>query len=99
MDREEIEIAIPYLEEMKERYIEGEGYERHPLPEYYAIETAVKALDELSRLEGVKERIEERKSKMCLDDEDLYWYSRGINDALQILNGTEKSGEQEEIEL
>ena len=41
---EERTLAIDYLEEMKNDYIEGFGYEEHPLPEYYAIETAIKAL-------------------------------------------------------
>lgn len=45
MTREERELSVIYLEEIKEKYIEGEGYERHPLPEYYAIETAIKALN------------------------------------------------------
>lgn len=72
MDREEIEITIPYLEEMKEYYIEGEGYERHPLPEYYAIEAAIRGLDELSRLEDAKERTKEQKSDVHLDVEDYF---------------------------
>lgn len=44
MTREERELSIEYLEQIKEDYIEGVGYERHPLPEYYAIETAIKSL-------------------------------------------------------
>jgi hypothetical protein len=46
MTREERELSIAYLEEMKEGYIEGEGYVRHPIPapEYFAIETAIEAL-------------------------------------------------------
>ena len=46
MTREERELSITYLEGIKEEYIEGYGYERHPLPEYYAIETAIKALEQ-----------------------------------------------------
>ena len=46
MTREERELSITYLEGIKEKYIEGEGYERHPLPEYYAIEMAIKALEQ-----------------------------------------------------
>ena len=41
---EESELAINYLEKMKDKYVEGFGYETHPLPEYYAIETAINAL-------------------------------------------------------
>lgn len=50
MTKEERKIMITTLEEMAESYIEGEGYERHPLPEYYAIETAFKALVEQERI-------------------------------------------------
>lgn len=45
MTNEDIELAITYLKEMQETYIEGDEYERHPLPEYYAIETALEALE------------------------------------------------------
>lgn len=44
MTKEERELSIEYLEKIKEDYIEGNAYERHPLPEYYAIENAIKAL-------------------------------------------------------
>ena len=44
VDDEERELALMYLEQIKEDYIENVGYERHPLPEYYAIETAIKLL-------------------------------------------------------
>ncbi len=44
IDDEERELALMYLEQIKDDYIEGVGYERHPLPEYYAIETAMKSL-------------------------------------------------------
>ena len=45
MTSEERELTIVYLEEMKEKYIEGEGYERHPLPEYYALDMAIRSLE------------------------------------------------------
>lgn len=44
IDDEERELALMYLEQIKDDYIEGVGYERYPLPEYYAIETAMKSL-------------------------------------------------------
>lgn len=46
MTREERDLSITYLEEIKEKYIEYEGNEIHPLPEYYAIETAIKVLEQ-----------------------------------------------------
>lgn len=48
MTNEEKELTITYLTEMQEEYIEGEGYERHPLPEYYALDTAIQALEQQS---------------------------------------------------
>ena len=59
MTEEERELSITYLEGIKEKYIEGEGYERHPLPEYYAIENAIKALHQQDRITQI------------LDDYDL----------------------------
>ncbi len=38
---EEAKISIDYLKDMQEAYIEGEGYERHPLPEWYALDYAI----------------------------------------------------------
>lgn len=65
MTREERELAITYLEEMKEKYIEGEGYEIHPLPEYYTIECAIKALQQNNTLDkiraDIKAKIEEEE--------------------------------------
>lgn len=46
MTNEEKELTITYLTEMQEEYIEGEGYERHPLPEYYALDMAIEALEQ-----------------------------------------------------
>ena len=52
MTKEEREDTITYLEEIKENYIEGNGYERHPLPQYYAIENAIKVLSQGSDSPG-----------------------------------------------
>lgn len=46
MTTEEKELTITYLTEMQEEYIEGEGYERHPLPEYFALDMAIKTLEQ-----------------------------------------------------
>jgi hypothetical protein len=59
MTKEEHELSIEYLEGIKDNYIKGYGYERHPLPEYYAIENAIKALEQQDRI------------KQILDDYDL----------------------------
>lgn len=57
MTREECELSIVYLEGIKDNYIEGNGYERHPLPEYYAIETAIKALEQEPILDKIRAEI------------------------------------------
>lgn len=49
MTREEKNMTIDYLKGMQEGYIEGEGYERHPLPEWYALDKAIEA-KEIARL-------------------------------------------------
>ena len=43
---EEANITTDYLKEMQKDYIEGEGYEIHPLPEWYALDVAIKALEQ-----------------------------------------------------
>ena len=58
MTEEERKLTIEYLEEMKEKYIEGEGYERHPLPEWYALDKAIEALEQDSILDKIKAEIE-----------------------------------------
>lgn len=49
MTREEAKLTIDCLKEMQEGYIEGEGYERHPVPEWYALDKAIKALEQEPR--------------------------------------------------
>lgn len=44
MTMEERKLTIEYLEGIMDNYVEGYGYESHPLPEYYAIESAIKML-------------------------------------------------------
>lgn len=53
MTQEERELAIPYLEDIKESYVEGSGCDQHPLPEYYAIEIAIKAINKCSKIEEI----------------------------------------------
>lgn len=57
IEKQERYMTIKYLEKMQEEYIEGEGYERHPLPEWYALDIAIKALKQ----EIVKIESEENK--------------------------------------
>lgn len=46
MTNEEAKLTIEYLKEMQEGYIEGEGYERYPLPEWYALDKAIEAIEQ-----------------------------------------------------
>lgn len=46
MTREEANLTIDYLKEMKKSYIEGKGYGRHPLPEWYALDKAIEAIEQ-----------------------------------------------------
>lgn len=41
MTNEEAELTIDYLKSIQDGYIEGEGYEMHPLPEWYALDKAI----------------------------------------------------------
>ena len=63
MTREDCELSVIYLKEMQEDYIEGEGYERHPLPEYFAIEYAIEALEQTKWIPVTKKLPEEVKTK------------------------------------
>jgi hypothetical protein len=59
MTKEERELSIEYLEDIQNNYIEGYGYERHPLPEYYAIENAIKALEQEPILDKIRAEIKD----------------------------------------
>ena len=88
MTREERELSITYLEEMKEAYIEGEGYERHPLPEYYAIEFAIKALEQETVFDKIRAGIEELPNA-----NPSYWHGGDMvnrDDALEIVDRYER---------
>jgi len=61
MTREEREIAITNLEGIKRNYIEGYGYEEHPLPEYYAIEAGIEALKQ----EACDDIAKDRYNDLC----------------------------------
>ena len=103
VDDEERTLALMYLEQIKEDYIEGVGYERHPLPEYYAIETAIKslALPSVTPQEPVIDKIRV-EIKQYQSDYDVHgtesdrtaW--KAFNRCLQILDKykTERSVEE-----
>ena len=47
------ELAMTYLQEMLPTYVEGHGYEEHPLPEYYAIETAIDIMQKYQKIKNI----------------------------------------------
>lgn len=63
MTREEANMTIDYLKEIQESYIEGEGYERHPLPEWYALDKAIEAIEQKPRWIFVSERVPDKNGK------------------------------------
>lgn len=78
MTREDANITIDYLKEMQEEYIEGEGYERHPLPEWYALDKAIEAIEQTTWI-PVSERLPETNDDVLVTDGvDMFvaWYSR-----------------------
>lgn len=46
MTEEERKLMISYLEDMKEEYVEGEGNERYPLPEWYMLDKVIKIIEQ-----------------------------------------------------
>lgn len=58
MTADEANITIGYLKKMQEGYIEGEGYERHPLTEWYALDKAIETIEQTTWI-PVSERLPE----------------------------------------
>ena len=99
MNKEEQELAVSYLEDMKESYVEGSGYERHPLPEYYAIETAIKALGQEPILDKIRtEILDEAISHSGTGEEVIQAYVDGLNRALKIIDKYKAEMETQEWE-
>ena len=41
-------LAIEYLKKIQEKYVDGEGLDQVPLPEYYALDDAIEALQKVN---------------------------------------------------
>lgn len=65
MTNEEANMTIDYLKEMQEGYIEGEGYERHPLPEWYALDKAIETIEQTTWV-PVSERLPETEERILI---------------------------------
>ena len=87
MNEEEIKLSIEYLEKMKDEYVEGYGYEAHPLPEYFAIEYAIKAL---TTLKDIRAEIEEYKNRQLVIGVGIADLEKGkqiaLNNVLTIID-------------
>jgi len=47
------EIAIKDLQGIQDSYIEGYGYEAHPISTWYAIDFAIKSMQKLQKIEKI----------------------------------------------
>ena len=65
MTPEKTNIAIDYLKEMQKGYIEGEGCEQHPLPEWYALDEAIKTIEQARWIPINKKSPEENGWYQC----------------------------------
>lgn len=45
-----------------------------------------KALDNENVLEQIRAEIEEQKNERCFDDDDMYVYRTGLDDALEVID-------------
>ena len=62
MTLNETNMTIEYLKKIQESYIEGEGYGRYPLPEWYALEKAIEAIEQTRWIPITERPPEEFKS-------------------------------------
>lgn len=108
MTNEEANLTIDYLKEIQEEYIEGEGYERHPLPEWYALDKAIEALEQTQWI-PVSERLPKEREWIGTDtfgttisDEVYVTFempnSERFTDHLSFQNGKLSNFKQSEID-
>ena len=94
MIKEECELSIIYLEEIMERCVNDEGGVRSPLPEYYAIECAIRALEQEIAFDKIKANILTLQTYKLFEGEKDVYVKR--DDVLKIF---EKYTEGEEKKL
>ena len=56
MTNEEEKLTIDYLKSIQEGCVDGEGFEMHPLPEWYALDKAIELIEQ-TRWIPVSERL------------------------------------------
>lgn len=85
---DEKELALEDLRSMQDDYIEGDGYERHPLPEWYALEKAIKALERdwiptRERLPELNINIGTKRYPIMISEPVYITYRRNPQDAIR----------------
>lgn len=58
MTNEEAKLTIDYLKSIQDGCVDGEGFDMHPLPEWYALDKAIEQIEQ-TRWIPVSERLPE----------------------------------------
>lgn len=73
MIKEERELSIIYLKGIMENYVDSKEGIRSPLPEYYAIECAIRALEQETPIDKIKADILTLQTyKLFEGEKDVY---------------------------
>jgi hypothetical protein len=94
MIKEERELSIIYLKGIMEKYVESERGIRSPLPEYYAIECAIRALEQETPLDKIKAEIMKLQTYKLFEGEKDVYVER--DDVLKIIDKYKAESEEEE---
>lgn len=105
MTKEEANVIIDCLKEIREKYIEDNGYVRLPLPAWYVLDKAIQVIEQ-TRWIPVSERLPEKKglylvsvkndherrySKTCQYMGKNHWFARQDVEAWMPLPETYKA--------
>lgn len=78
MSGEEAKLTIDYLKSIQERCVDGEGYEMHPLPEWYALDKAIELIEQ-TRWIPVSERLPEVNQRVLVTSYSRVCYAMMIS--------------------
>jgi len=96
MIKEERELSIIYLKGIMEKYVESERGIRSPLPEYYAIECAIRALEQETPLDKIKAEIMKLQTYKLFEGEKDVYVER--DEVLKIFEKYTEGGENEKTD-
>lgn len=94
MIKEERELSIIYLKGIMEKYVESEGGIRSPLPEYYAIECAIRALEQETTFDKIKTDIMNLQTYKLFEGETDVYVER--DEVLRIFDKYKTESEDKE---